>query len=80
VLPVLFALPTEEGDVVMMKPDMAAMKKYKSLRDLAPDSPAMKLASDSVALCVDLFKLCMASMLVRSFLHACLWASSIELA
>lgn len=46
-----------------MKPDMAAMKRFKSLRDLAPDSPAMTLFQDTINLCVDLFKLSMASML-----------------
>ena len=51
------------GEVIMMKPDMAAMKKYKSLRDLAPESAAMTLVQDTFALCVDLFKLAMASML-----------------
>jgi len=52
-----------EDEVITMRPDMAAMKKYKSLRDLAPESPAMKLAQDSFALAVDMFKLAMASML-----------------
>jgi hypothetical protein len=50
-------------EVIMMKPDMAAMKKYKSLRDLAPESPMVTLAQDTFALCIDMFKLCMASML-----------------
>jgi len=57
------AVDNGEGEVVMMRPDMAAMRKYKSLRDLAPESPAVKIVQDSFALCVDMFKLSMASML-----------------
>lgn len=53
----------EESEVIEMKPDMAAMKRFKSLRDLAPDTPAMKLLQDSAVLLIDLFKLSMASML-----------------
>jgi len=61
---VKFQEGTSEGDeVITMKPDMAAMKRYLSLRELAPDSPAVKLMKDSFALCVDMFKLSMASML-----------------
>jgi hypothetical protein len=60
-LPAPAADDTEE--VIVMKPDMAAMKRFKSLRDLAPDSPAMTLFQDTIALCIDLFKLSMASML-----------------
>lgn len=54
---------SEEGDMIVMKPDMEAMKRFKSLRELAPDSPAMTLFQDTIVLFIDLFKLSMASML-----------------
>lgn len=53
----------DSGGVIMMRPDMAAMKKFKSLRDLAPESPTMILLSDTATLIVDMFKLSMATML-----------------
>lgn len=53
----------DDVETIVMKPDMAAMKRFKSLRDLAPDSPAMKLFQDTCVLLIDLFKLSMASML-----------------
>ena len=46
-----------------MKADIAVMKRFNSLRDLAPDSPAVTLVQDTIVLCIDLFKLSMASML-----------------
>jgi hypothetical protein len=49
--------------VSVINPDLKAMKHWKTLRDLAPDTPAMKLVKDTLELTIDLFKLAMASML-----------------
>jgi hypothetical protein len=49
--------------VIVMQPDIAAMREYKSLRDLAPDSATVQLLTDTIVLAIDLFKLSMASLL-----------------
>lgn len=53
----------QQSEAIVMTADIDVMRRYKSLAELAPDSPAMKMLTDTVALVVDLFKLSMASML-----------------
>lgn len=46
-----------------MSADAQLMRRIQALEDLAPDSPAVRMALNALSVCVDLFKLSMACML-----------------
>lgn len=48
---------------VIKNVDAVELKRLKTLKDLAPNSPAMKLFTDTIALIIDMFRLAMASLL-----------------